>query len=138
MRCEDFCDRLPDRLDDLLDADESARVDAHRDLCPSCADRAREVERTRAVLFAKPEVGPPPSHLRGSILAAASTPRRPWISSLLRYAAVFLAGVGATLAFSPEPRVIEVPLERVVVESPAPSAFPVIDVAAPRIPRRIR
>jgi hypothetical protein len=51
---------------------------------------------------------------------------------------VFLAGVGVTLAFRPEPRVIEVPVERVVEVDVPPETPPVVENHLPRVPRRIR
>ena len=137
MRCDDIRDRLADRLDDLLDADEAAELDGHVSACGHCADRLREIERLREALYRPDPVAPPPD-LEARILAAARTRPRPWLPALVRYAAVFLAGVGVTLLFRPEAEIVEVPVERVVSQPAEGVEAPVAEVSKPRVPRRIR
>lgn len=138
MRCEDVKSRLADRLDELLDAPETAEIDRHLEECEVCAECSRDLRGRLALLYRDDAHLPPPPDLRERILAAAMPPPRIGLPVLLRYAAVFLAGVGVALAVRPEPRVIEVPVERVVMVNAAPEESPVVKHDAPRVPRRIR
>jgi anti-sigma factor RsiW len=138
MRCDDVRSRLADRLDDLLDAAETAEIDRHLEECEVCAEGSRDLRGRLALLYrADADLHPPPE-LRERILVAAMPRPRIGLGVLLRYAAVFLAGVGVAFAVRPEPRVIEVPVERVVLVNAAPEESPVVKHDAPRVPRRIR
>jgi len=137
MRCDDIRDKLADRLDDLLTADETADVDTHLSACAACAKALRELSELRDALYRPDPVAPPPE-LETRILAAARTRPRRWLPGLVRYAAVFLAGVGVTLLFPPEPEILEVTVERAVAQVHAAIDAPVAEVSKPRVPRRIR
>jgi predicted anti-sigma-YlaC factor YlaD len=138
MRCDEVTDRLADRLDDLLDESDRRAVDDHLAACPGCAGRREEVAALCAFVYAPEEVAAPPVDLPDRIAAAALAPRRRWVPVLLRYVAVFLAGVGVALAFRPEPRVVVVTADPPAVSSEVPAAPSVAELSRPRVPRRIR
>ena len=137
MRCDDATALLADHLDGLLDAAETAEVERHLAACEDCAERSRELRERLALLSRDEETVLPPPQLRERILTAAMPGPGLRLKSLLRYAAVFLAGVGVAFAVRPEPRVIEVPVERVVMVRAAPEDSPVVEQTEPRVPRRI-
>ena len=138
MKCTDVKDLLADHLDGLLDAAGSAAVDRHLAACHECAGNARDLAEHLAVLYRIDDGPSPPEDLPDRIFAAAMPARKTGVMVLLRYAAVFLLGVGVTFAFRPEPRVIEVPVEKVVIVNAAPNVSPVPNPDVPRVPRRIR
>ncbi len=137
MNCERVTAQLADLLDGLLDAAVAGEVRQHLEACGPCAARLDELSRLRTRIYT-PELAPaPPADLADRIRRAAAPRRSTW-PALLRYAAVFLAGVGVALAFRAEPTVVEVPVETVVRVAPSPEAAPVVQITEPRVPRRIR
>ena len=139
MNCDEIRDLIADHLDDLLDAPIAATVDKHLAACPACEERAREVSVLRGILYEKDEVGPPPPDLPWRVRAAASRRRRgSRLMALVRYAAVFLAGVGATFAVRPEPGSGETPTIPIVAEMPPVAGNDFEKPSEPRVPRRIR
>ena len=137
MRCEDTRDKLADCLDDLLTADETAEVDTHVSACAVCTEALRELSELRDALYRPDPVAPSPK-LETRILAAARAKPRSRLPVLVRYAAVFLAGVGVTLLFRPGAEIVEVPVERAVARAHESIDAPVAEVSKPRVPRRIR
>jgi hypothetical protein len=98
MKCDDVKSLLADRLDDLLDAAETAEIDRHLEECEVCAEGSRDLRGRLALLYrADADLHPPPE-LRERILVAAMPRPRIGLAVLLRYAAVFLAGVGVAFA----------------------------------------
>jgi anti-sigma factor RsiW len=138
MSCEEIHGLLADHLDGLLDPAEKARVEVHLADCARCAADAGEMAARLEALYRIHDEPAPPADLPARIRAAARPRRNLRPAVLLRYAAVFLLGVGVAFAIRPEPRVIEVPVERIVKVRVAPENSSPSETPAPRIPRRIR
>ena len=138
MRCHEVKPLLADHQDGLLGPAEHEEIDRHLAGCEACAAMAGEVTARLAVLYRADKSPPPPADLVQRILRTARPARRAGVRVILRYAAVFLAGAGVALTLRPEPRVIEVPVERVVLVKAAPEESPVVNHDVPRVPRRIR
>ena len=138
MNCQRVKALLADHLDGLLEANESEEIDRHLAVCESCVETSREVREQLGVLYRIDDDPSVPEALPDRILAAAMPAPKTGVIVILRYAAVFLLGVGAAFALRPEPRVIEVPVEKVVMVNAAPEESPVKNHDVPRVPRRIR
>lgn len=128
MNREELRTRMADYLDDLLEEGERAAVEAEIASHPALF---AEVARIRAVLYRPYPVAAPGADQAARILARWHD--RPW-KRLLRYAAVFVAGVATTFALrvAEPPRPTATPDTPVHVEpaQPAPVTF--------ELPRRIR
>jgi anti-sigma factor RsiW len=119
---------MADYLDDLLEEDERAAVEAEIARHPALF---AEVARMRAVLYRPYAVAAPSADQQSRILARWSD--RPW-KRVLRYAAVFAAGVATTFAL----RAAEPPRPAPARDAPARvEAAPPMSVTAD-LPRRIR
>jgi anti-sigma factor RsiW len=128
MNRDELRTRMADYLDDLLEDDERAAVEAEIARHPALF---AEVARVRAVLYRPYSVPAPSADQRSRILARWHD--RPW-KRVLRYAAVFAAGVVTTFALraTEPPRPSRAPETPPRVESAPPADAPV------ELPRRIR
>ena len=133
MKCEDVRGLLPDRLDELLEPADEAALDEHVGACPACQAARRRAVTVREALYrpwAVPRAAP---ELATRIVRRhrRDATRRTW--AILRYAAVFAAGVLVARTFAaPQPASTS------PATAPAPVTAPAIESPFSDYPLRIR
>lgn len=130
MRCDEVGRLLADRLDDLLEPESAGALDEHLAGCEACQEAMREAAAVRDALYR-------PWPIESTLPALVVRPRRGGARrvtlALLRYAAVFVAGVLAARLLATAP-----PAETTPNAAPAPSTVPAIASPFTDYPRRIR
>jgi len=100
--CSEVRALLADRLDDLLEPAESARVDAHVAACPACAAVLASRSHARSVLMTAWDVEAPRKGLAegARVLFVARATPGPWrrLALVASHAGALAAGVLLTLA----------------------------------------
>lgn len=129
MKCTDVQAALADRLDDLLEPVDADAVDTHLAVCAPCREARDRAARVRRALYEPWPVASAPVRL------SKPAHRLRGLAAMLRYAAVFAAGVlVAQWVGTSAPEVPSSTVAPPIVE--APSIPPSENET--RFPRRIR